>query len=234
MAYKRIMLKLSGEVLGGSEGGVDGQALSGLCDALLELTAQGLQLALVVGGGNIWRYRDNADLHIPRTASDTIGMMATVMNARVLAEALMMTGAQAHALAPFPQGYYVEPYSPNYAKELLSEGSIVICGGGTGNPYFTTDSTAALRALELDCEVLLKATKVDGVYDKDPAQHSDAQFFADLTYDEVLKRELGVMDLTAITLCKENKLPVRVFNVTKAGTMCSAALGEAIGTLIHN
>ncbi|MBT4385011.1 UMP kinase [Candidatus Peregrinibacteria bacterium] len=230
----RVMIKLSGEVLGGENGfGADGTALLSLCDQIAKIVEKGVEVAIVVGGGNFWRFRDNKDLEIPRSASDTLGMMATIMNARLLAEALISRGVEASALAAHGNFYFVEPFTPSRGKFLLEKGKVVVCGGGTGNPYFTTDSAAALRALELECDVLLKGTKVDGVYDKDPIKHDDAEFFEDLTYDEVLKRELGVMDLTAITLCKENELPVRVFDVTETGNIVKAATGKTIGTLIH-
>lgn len=237
MAYKRVLIKLSGEVLGGKDGlGADGEALLHFAKEIQSVVEKGVQVAIVVGGGNFWRYRDNADLNIPRASSDAIGMMATIMNARLLAEALMSLGVHANALAAHStDSYFAEPYVPLRGIQLLKRGDhVVVCGGGTGNPYFTTDSTAALRALELGCDVLLKATKVDGVYDKDPMEHEDAQFFEKLTYDEVLSRGLKVMDLTAITLCKENDLPVRVFNVMEPGNILKAALGESIGSLISN
>ncbi|MBI5728431.1 MAG: UMP kinase, partial [Candidatus Magasanikbacteria bacterium] len=169
---------------------------------------------------------------IPRSASDAIGMMATIMNARLLAEALRSIGVKAHALAAHGEFYYAEPYTPDRGRQLLDRKEVVICGGGTGNPFFTTDTAAALRALELDCDVLMKATKDDGVYDKDPMKSKNAKFFSKISYDEVLKRELEVMDLTSIVLCKENKLPVHVFNLTKTGNMRLAVKGKKIGTLI--
>jgi uridylate kinase len=233
MAYKRVLLKLSGEALGGPDGsGADGVALQAICNAVQGLVKSGTQVAMVIGGGNFWRFRDNADLKIPREASDAIGMMATVMNARLMAEALNAMGVAATALAAHGNFYFAEPYVPSRAKKLLNEGHVVICGGGTGNPFFTTDSAAALRALELDCDVLLKGTKVDGVYDKDPKMFDDAKFFSVLSYAEVLKRELQVMDLTAITLCMENSLPVHVFNALEPANITLVVSGEKIGTHI--
>lgn len=228
------MLKISGEVLGGEEGsGVDGAALKQLCQELGELVREGFQVAVVVGGGNFWRFRDNAELTIPRTASDTLGMMAAMMNARLLAEALTAEGVPAESLSAHGNFYFSEPYVPSRGLSLLEKGKIVVCGGGTGNPYFTTDSAAALRALELRCDVLLKATKVDGVYDKDPMKHEDAVRYEKITYDEVLEKGLGVMDLTAITLAKENGLPVKVFKLQTPGHLLKAAEGdESVATLI--
>lgn len=231
---KRVMLKISGEVLGGPDGtGADSEPLLALCEQLEELIEKGIQVAVVVGGGNFWRFRDNKSIKIPRSASDTIGMMATIMNARLLAEALKSRGTAAHALAAHADPYFAEAYVPAKGKALLDRGEIVICGGGTGNPYFTTDSAAALRALELECDALLKATKVDGVYDKDPVGNPDAKFYEKLTYNQALQEELGVMDLTAIVLCKENKLPIHVFNMQTPGNLVKVATGEAIGSTIN-
>lgn len=234
MTYKRILVKLSGEVLAGHDGGgIDGQAVTRLCQEIVDISRQGIQVAVVVGGGNFWRYRDNMGLSIPRSASDAIGMMATIMNARLLAEVLNTMGVIARAMAPHADFYFSEPYVPSRGKQLLDRGELVICGGGIGNPYFTTDSTAALRALELECDVLMKATKVDGVYDSDPVANPDAKFYSRISYEEVLKRELAVMDLTAIVLSKENQLPVHVFNGEVPGNLLKAVTQGNIGTLIH-
>ncbi len=238
MAYKRIMLKLSGEVLASEDGwGVNAQALQQVVEQLKELVKKGVQVAVVVGGGNFWRYRDNTALSsaklLSRSVSDTVGMMATVMNARVLAEALNQKGVKAFALAAHGEGYFALNYSPELGKKLLAEKTVVICAGGTGNPYFTTDTAAALRALELECQVLLKGTKVEGVYDSDPNKNKKAKMFPTISYDEVLRRELQVMDLTSIVLCKENKLPVRVFNGRQKGNLLKVVSGKKLGTLIQ-
>lgn len=233
MAYKRILLKVSGEVLGGKDGvGADFEAIMGICKQIKDVTRSGVQVAIVVGGGNFWRFRDNKKMKIPRSSSDAIGMMATIMNARLLSEALNSFGVKASALAPHSDFYFAEPYCPSRGKTLLSNKEVVICGGGTGNPFFTTDTSAALRALELECDVLIKATKVDGIYDKDPVKHKNAKFFASISYDDVIKRELEVMDLTSITLCKENRLPVHVFNFLVPGNLLKVVKGKKIGSLI--
>lgn len=233
MAYKRVMLKISGEVLGGPDGvGADAAAIVALCKDIKKLVDKKIQVAIVVGGGNFWRYRDHKSFKIARSVSDGIGMMATIMNAKLLAEALKSVGVKASPLAPYADAYFAIQYSPGKAKSILEKGGVAVCGGGTGNPYFTTDSAAALRALELECDVLLKATKVDGIYDKDPVKSKDAKMFKEISYDEVLKRELGVMDLNAILLCKENGLPVRVFNLQTAGNLVKAASGGKIGSLV--
>lgn len=230
---KRIMLKISGEVLGGADGqGVDGAELLKLCEEIKVLVKSKVQVAIVVGGGNFWRYRDNKKVQISRADSDTIGMMATVMNARLLQDALRSLGIKATALAPHVSSYFAESFVASKGIALLEKGEVVICGGGTGNPYFTTDSAAALRALELKCDVLMKATKVDGVYDSDPVKNKSAKFFDKISYDEVLKRKLEVMDLNAIVLAKENGLKVQVFNLKKSGNLLKAVKGKKIGTLI--
>lgn len=237
MAYRRVLLKLSGEVLAWNDGwGVDAAALKRIVEEIKALTKKKVQVAVVVGGGNFWRYRDNTALSsahlLSRSVSDTVGMMATVMNARVLAEALNQKGVKAFALAAHGEGYFALNYSPELGKKLLNENAVVVCAGGTGNPYFTTDTAAALRALELECEVLLKGTKVEGVYDSDPTTNKKAKMFSTISYDEVLKRELKVMDLTSIVLCKENKLPVRVYNGRTAGNLSTVVSGKKLGTLI--
>lgn len=234
MKYKRLLIKISGEVLGGADGlGADPVAVLEFCSEVKTLVRKKMEVAIVVGGGNFWRYRDNKKLRIARSASDALGMMATVMNARLLQEAFRSLGVEAHALAAHGNFYFAEPYVPSRGEQLLKRGSVVICAGGTGNPYFTTDTAAALRALELNCDVLLKATKVEGVYDRDPLKSKRAHLYSRITYDEVLEKELAVMDLTAIILCKENQVPVLVFRSHK-GNLVKAALGKRTGTLIHS
>lgn len=233
MAHKRILFKLSGEVLGGADGvGADGAALEALAKQIKALRKDGVEIAIVLGGGNFWRYRDNSNLSIPRSSSDAMGMMAAMMNARLFSEVLKAMDVPARCLSAHGNYYFAEPYSPNLGLEAMEQGEVVVCGGGTGNPYFTTDTTGALRALELNCEVMMKATKVDGIYDSDPVANPNAQFFERISYDEVLERELGVMDLSAVVLSKENNLPVRVFNINADNAIVRAASGEAIGSLI--
>jgi len=233
MKIRRILLKLSGEVLAGPGGvGADGEALLQVVKEIQSVLKKGVQVAIVVGGGNFWRYRDNKNLTLSRTVSDSMGMMATIMNARLLQEALNSKAIAAHTLAAHGEFYFAEPYVPERGQKLLDRGDVVICAGGTGNPYFTTDTAAALRALELNCDVLLKGTKVEGVYDSDPTKNKKAKLFATISYDEVLKRELQVMDLTSIVLCKENKLPVHVFNGRTSGNLLKVVTGKGLGTLI--
>lgn len=232
MKIKRVLLKISGEIMAGSDGnGADGESILDLAKDIKALWKKKIQVAIVMGGGNFWRYRDNKKLKIARSASDAIGMLATMMNARLLEEALNEIGVPANSLSAHGNFYFTEPYAPNRGKKLLEKGHVVICGGGTGNPYFTTDTAAALRALELGCDVLLKETKVMGVYDKDPFKHKNAKFFPTISYNEILKRELQIMDLNAILLCKDNALPILVFQ-GKPGNLIKAASGKKIGTLI--
>ncbi|MFA5793269.1 MAG: UMP kinase [Candidatus Gracilibacteria bacterium] len=233
MKYKRILLKISGEVLGGAHGDwVDPDALDEVCDEIEGVVKKGIQVAIVVGGGNFWRYRDNKSMVLSRSTSDALGMMATMMNARLLEETLQRRGIKVKALAAHGQPYFVDDYSPEKGKDLLATKTVVVLGGGTGNPYFTTDTAAALRALELDCNVLLKSTKVDGIYDSDPVKNKKAKFFESITYDEVLKRKLEVMDLSSILLCKENNLPVHVFSGQKKGNLLKVVTGKKLGSLI--
>ena len=233
MKKRRILLKLSGEILGGKDGqGADPAALIKVAEEIKTLNKKSIQVAIVVGGGNFWRYRDNKALEIPRSTSDAVGMLATIMNARLLTEALRAVGLKAVTLSAHGESYFALPYSPEAGKKILNEGAVLLCAGGTGNPYFTTDTAAALRALELDCDELLKETKVNGVYDSDPMKNKKAKFLPKLKHQDLIDRELGVMDLTAAQLCKENKLPIRVFNGHVKGNLLKAALGKSVGTLI--
>ncbi|MFA6024475.1 MAG: UMP kinase [Candidatus Gracilibacteria bacterium] len=228
---RRILLKVSGEMMAEQGQGADAAAVLKLAQDIKALWKKKIQVAIVMGGGNFWRYRDNKKLSISRSASDAIGMLATMMNARLLQEALESIGVPAKSLSAHGNFYFTEPYVPSRGKALLDKGTVVICGGGTGNAYFTTDTAAALRALELECSVLLKETKVSGVYDKDPMKYKNAKLLPKISYEEVLKRELQVMDLSAILLCSENKLPIVVFQ-GKAGNLLKAATGKKIGSII--
>lgn len=232
-SYQRIMLKLSGEVLAGQQQfGIDGATIEHLCKSIQEVTVSGVQVALVVGGGNFWRFRDQKELALDRTISDSMGMIATVMNAVAMQEKLKSLGVSAKAFSALPMPSVLDAYTPQKAREAFATHDVVLCAGGTGSPYFTTDSAAALRALELQCHVFLKATKVDYVCDKDPKKHEDAKKFTDVSYQQVLELGLEVMDLTAVSLCMDNKLPIIVFNMQKDENLMKVVRGEQVGTTI--
>lgn len=231
--YKRILLKLSGEVFKGNlQAGIDGEVLFSLAKEVKKLQDMGLQVGIVIGGGNIWRFRDFSKGFLDRVTLDTMGMMATTMNALAFEAALKRIGADVRAVSSFPCEKAMETYVPKRAKHHLDKGRIVIFAGGTGSPFFTTDSAAALRALEMDCDVLLKATMVDGVYDKDPKKYKDAKKFTTLSYKDVIEKNLEVMDLTCASLCDSKKIPMIVFDLNKKGGIEMACKGEKIGTLI--
>ncbi len=233
MSYKRIMLKLSGEVFSGDQAfGIDHPTLAHVAAQIVSV-AKLAQVVVVVGGGNIWRYRDTKDSGIERTASDAMGMLATIMNSVALQSALESAGTQTRVLSAIDIPQLAEPFIKRRANRHLEKGRVVICAGGTGNPYFTTDSAAALRALELGCDVLLKATNVDGVYDKDPNKHKDAKKYDKITFQEALNKQLAVMDQAAFSLCQDQKLPIVVFDFFKTGALLKAARGEKIGTVVH-
>ena len=227
---RRVLLKLSGEGLGAR--GYDPDAVRAVAAEIAALPASGIEVAVVVGGGNLVRGRDLPPDLVPRTAADAAGMLATVANAVVLAEAVRAAGAPARVLTAVPMPDVAEPFTAVHARERLAAGEVLLLGGGTGRPFFTTDTAAALRALEVGAGVLLKATTVDGVYDRDPRKGRGAKRFARLSFDEVLERRLGVMDLTAFTLCRENALPIVVFSLRPAGNLARAAAGEPVGTRI--
>ncbi len=232
LKYKRIMLKVSGEVLADKSGdGIDFDAVKALAQRIKDLNKLGCEIALVVGGGNFWRYRDNAKESIERQDSDTIGMLATVMNGIVVYNALKKIDITPRIMSGVAYDV-VEKFDSKFARGHLRKGRVVICAGGTGRPFFTTDTAAALRALQLDCDVYLKATKVDGVYDKDPIKSKNAKKFDFLTFGEALEKDLKVMDLTAISLCKDNNLPVIVLDYWKKSNLEKAVFGKKIGTLI--
>lgn len=234
LKYKRILLKLSGEVFKGNlKYGFDGKILTDLAKEVSALQKIGCQVGIVIGGGNIWRYRDFQHLKLDRVTSDTIGMLATIMNALAFEEVLNELGADVRAVSSFPAEKALETYNVKSARHDLDKGRIVIFAGGTGSPFFTTDSAAALRALEMNCGVLLKATKVDYVYDKDPMKYRDAKKYTSMSYQEVIEKGLGVMDLTCASLCKEGKIPMIVFNLNKKGNIEKVVKGDNIGTLIN-
>jgi len=226
------MLKISGEVLSDKSGqGIDFGAVDELIAKVKDLQAVGCEVAILNGGGNFWRYRDNAKSYIERQDSDTIGMLSTVMNGMVIYNALKKSGVVPRIMSGVAYDV-VERFDSKFARGHLRKGRVVICAGGTGRPFFTTDTAAALRALQLDCDLLLKATKVDGVFDKDPKRSKNAKKFDNLTFLEVLEKDLGVMDLTAVSLCKDNNLPVIVTDYWKKGALVDAVKGKKVGTLI--
>jgi len=231
--YRRVLLKLSGDVFApaGAEFGVSGQSTHIIAVQLQEIQAMGVEVAVVVGGGNIWRGRNAPDMD--RARADYIGMLATVMNALALQDALENIGVHTRVQTAIQMAQVAEPYIPRRAMRHLEKGRVVIFAAGMGVPFFSTDTTAAQRALEIKAEAILKGTKVDGVYDSDPKLNPDAVRFETLEYIEVLKRGLTVMDATAISLCMENRLPILVFDLRKEGNIKRALLGEPIGTLVH-
>ncbi len=230
---KRILLKLSGEMLAGSEGfGVDAATLSSLTADLSAAVADGTEIALVVGGGNFFRGIKASESGIRRVTVDHMGMLATVINALALADYLNVAGTATRVMSAIPMGSVAEVFDREKAREYLRQGSLLIFAAGTGSPYFTTDTAASLRAIEIEADLLAKATKVDGVYDKDPAVHSDAKRYEKISYDQVLADGLGVMDAAAVALCRDNKMPVLVFNLAESGSIARVINGETSGTLM--
>ncbi len=228
------MIKLSGEVLlGQKEMGIDFEVLKDICEQIVSITKEGIEVAIVIGAGNIWRYRDNVGTGLDRVTSDGLGMLSTIMNAVAMQHELELQGLEVRVCSAMPIPQLVQEYVVRRTRIHLDKGRVVILSGGTGNPYFTTDSAAALRALELNCDVLLKATKVDGVYDKDPMKYEDAIKSEKMTYNDVLSKNLGFIDATAVALCRDGKLPILIFDLTKNGNMKKAATGETIGTIIN-
>ncbi|MBT3293001.1 UMP kinase [Candidatus Peregrinibacteria bacterium] len=232
-SYKRILLKLSGEAMT-SEGefGMNQDIILNVANEIKTVMDKGIQVVVVVGGGNIWRFRDNEQSGIERTSSDYIGMMATIMNSVGLQSTLESIGVYTRVCSAINIPQLAEPYLRRRALRHLEKGRVVICAGGTGNPFFTTDSAAALRASELDCEALFKATNVDGVFDKDPNKHSDAVRYDSITYEEAIEKNLKIMDQAAFSLCREQQVPIRVFNFGEKGVLLKAALGKDVGTLV--
>ena len=230
--FRRVLLKLSGEALEGDQGyGIDPGTLGGVADEIIEVCHVGVQVAVVVGGGNMFRGLAGAAAGMDRNRADSMGMLATVINCLALEDALLQRGQPARVLTALPAGT-TRPFSSREAVARLEAGEVVLLAGGTGNPYFTTDTAAALRGLEVGASALLKATKVDGVYDRDPKVHDDAKRFEVISYTEVLDRQLKVMDLTAITLCRENSLPLVVFDMTTPGNIKRVIQGEQVGTRV--
>jgi uridylate kinase len=232
--YRRILLKLSGEALAGQAGyGIDTDVLKVLAQEIKEIQESGVQISIVVGGGNIFRGIKGATKGMDRASADYMGMLATVLNCLALQDALEHLGVHTRVQSAIEMQELAEPYIRRRAVRHLEKNRIVIFGGGTGNPYFTTDTTAALRAMEVGCEVVLKATSVDGIYDADPKKVPNAKRFEELTYLDVLQKGLKVMDSTAISLCMDNQLPIIVFDLAERGALKQVVEGMAVGTLVH-
>lgn len=231
--YKRVLLKLSGEALMGNLGyGIDPAIVEEIAAEIAEVVALGVQVAIVVGGGNIFRGIKASAAGMDRATADYIGMIATVMNALTLQDSLERNGVQTRVQTAIAMQEVAEPYIRRRAIRHLEKGRAVIFGAGSGNPFFTTDTTAALRAAEIDAEVIFKATKVDGIYDSDPHLNPKARRYHSLTYGHVLTQDLRVMDSTAIALCKENNIPILVFDLSVRGNIRRAVIGETIGTIV--
>ena len=232
--YKRILLKLSGESLAGEQGyGISPNRLESYARQIGALSDMGVQIAIVIGGGNIFRGLKGAQQGFDRVKGDQMGMLATVINSLALCSALEARGYSARVMTSLPMSPIAEYYNKPKAMRLLSKGSIVIIAGGTGNPYFTTDTACVLRAVELETEVVLKGTRVDGIYTDDPEKNQNAEKFAKISFAEILERKLHIMDLTAITLCQENGMSLYVFNMDTEGNLEKVVSGEHIGTLVY-
>lgn len=233
MQYKRILLKLSGESLMGEQGhGIDSGRLNDYAEQISELTQEGIQVAIVIGGGNIFRGLSGAAKGFDRYKGDQMGMLATVINSLALASALQNTGTKVRTMTAIRMEPVGELYTQPTADDALNSGEVVIISGGTGNPYFTTDTASALRGIELKADVMLKGTRVDGIYSADPEKDSSATRYDSISFDEIYEKGLKVMDLTATTMCKENNLPLLVFNMDKKGNLLKVIRGEKIGTLV--
>ncbi|MDP2751374.1 MAG: UMP kinase [Rhodocyclaceae bacterium] len=234
-AYQRILLKLSGEALmGGDAYGINRHTLAGIVAEVKAVADLGVEVAIVMGGGNIFRGMAGAAAGMDRAKADTMGMLATVMNAIAVAEALNQAGCQACVQSAFPMGQLVESFHRERAQDYLKAGVIVVFGGGTGNPFFTTDTAAALRGAEINAQIVLKATKVDGIYTADPKKDASATRYSKISFDEAIGRDLQVMDTAAFALCRDQKLPINVFSIFKQGALQRVVLGEDEGTFVHS
>jgi uridylate kinase len=235
MKYKRVLLKLSGEALmGKKEFGIDHDRLAEYAQQIKEVVASGCQVAIVIGGGNIFRGIQGKEGGIERTQADYMGMLATMINSMALQASLEKAGISTRLQSAIEMKAVAEPFIRRRAVRHLEKGRVVIFGAGTGNPYFTTDSAASLRAIEINAEVILKGTRVDGIYSADPEKDPTATKYDKLTFDEVFTKNLQVMDMTAFTLCKENNLPIIVFDMNTPGNLQKVLVGEAVGTLVDN
>jgi len=233
--YKRILLKLSGEsLMGEKQYGIDEKRLAEYAEQIKEIQAQGVQIGIVIGGGNIFRGLSGANKGFDRVKGDQMGMLATVINSLALSSALVASGVKARVLTAVRMEPIGEFYSKWKAIECMENGEVVIMSAGTGNPFFTTDTGSSLRGIEIEADVMLKGTRVDGIYTADPEKDPTATKFKDITYEEVLKRGLKVMDLTATCMCMENQLPIIVFDMDTPGNLKKVISGEEIGTLVHN
>lgn len=233
LKYRRIVLKLSGEALMGSKSfGIDTATINSICSQIKEVNEAGLEIGIVVGGGNIFRGLEASEQGMDRVVADNMGMTATIINALAIMDCLEGMGSFCRVMSAISIESFAEPYIRRRAIRHMEKGRIVVFAAGTGNPYFTTDSAAALRASEVGADVLIKGTKVDGVYSEDPLKNAKAEFFDKLCYMDVVQKELGFMDLTAITMCKDNKMPIIVFNLRKPGNLKKIVMGEKIGTII--
>lgn len=231
--YKRILLKLSGEALaGGQNHGIDFDTVTKICSAIKKCADLGVQIGIVVGGGNFWRGRSSGNMD--RTRADHMGMLATVINALGVADALEMLGTPVRVQTAISMPQIAEPYVRNRAVRHLEKGRVVVFGCGTGNPFFSTDTAASLRAAEIDADIILKATMVDGVYDSDPKVNPNATKYDSLSFAEVLSKNLGVMDSTAASMCKDNDIPLLVFSIDNPENIVDAVCGKDIGTLVHS
>jgi uridylate kinase len=228
--YKRVLLKLSGESLAGDEKkGINFDIVESFCNAIKKCVDDGVQVGIVVGGGNFWRGRSSGKMD--RTRADHMGMLATAINALGVGDTLEQAGVDVRVMTAISMPQVAEPYIRNRAVRHLEKGRVVIFGCGTGNPFFSTDTAAALRAVEIDADIIMKATMVDGVYDSDPKKNPDAKKYDKVTFDEVLAKNLAVMDSTAASLCKDNNMPILVFSVDEPMNIYKAVCGEAIGTI---
>lgn len=233
-AYKRILLKLSGEALMGDDAfGINRDTIARMVEEIADVTRLGVQVAVVIGGGNIFRGVAGGSVGMDRATADYMGMLATVMNALALADTMEKAGLVARVMSAISIEQVVEPYVRPKALQYLEEGKVVIFAAGTGNPFFTTDTAAALRGAEIGAEVVLKATKVDGVYSADPKKDASATLYTSITFDEAMGKNLQVMDATAFALCRDQKLPIKVFSIVKHGALRRVVLGAQEGTLVH-